>query len=163
MLFSGAARYIPLSPVGDIAQYMIFNKIVAAMIQYDKPARANFASHPLVQRTKKLDADSQQSKQQSRKATNASGRVLPQPSLNQSSLNQLSTLSSSTQFENQPLQNNTDSNPEVSASRVIWNALAIASMVTLIGFGLLSLKLSNDLNQAQANLNAIQSLCSTQC
>ena len=38
----------------------------------------------------------------------------------------------------------------LSAGRAIWNSLAIASMITLIGFGILSLKLSNDLRLMQA-------------
>lgn len=127
---------------------MIFNKILTAMIQDDKLAHANIASHPLTQKTKKLKVDSRHLKQQPRKEINASERVSSQSSLYM--------LTSSTQSKNQPRQHSTNATTKTSASRVIWNALAITSMVTLIGFGLLSLKLSRDLNQAQADLNAIQ-------
>lgn len=43
-------------------------------------------------------------------------------------------------------------NGQISAARAIWNALAIASMITLVGFGYLSFKLSKDLHKANVQL-----------
>lgn len=42
--------------------------------------------------------------------------------------------------------------PRASAARAIWNALAIASMATLVGFGYLSYRLNQDLDEATAQL-----------
>lgn len=46
---------------------------------------------------------------------------------------------------------------KISPSRAIWNSLAVASMITLLGFGLLSLKLNQELALARAELLSVNS------
>lgn len=46
---------------------------------------------------------------------------------------------------------------KISTKRAIWNSLAVASMITLIGFALLSLKLNQDLSLARVELQRANS------